>query len=85
MGDLPALPSIGTVEGVIRAARAVDIHSDVYDDVAFVPAGSGDGGGAHALRVPGHARERALRAGDRVRLTLLMGQVEKVEIVEDGG
>lgn len=90
---MATLPMIGTFEGVVVGVAPASIHGDVYYDVLLLPCGEGNApvprdeaeiraGSVHA-RVPSHVMEggRSPRAGERLRLKVLMGQVSGVEVV----
>lgn len=70
------LPLVGTIEATVTAVAAVIIHGDRYLDVAIEADGR-----RTALRVPQHACPRLPEPGDRVRLKLLLGQVDSLEFV----
>lgn len=89
-----SLPMIGSFEGTVVGVAPASIHGDVYFDVLLWPAGTGGSavptdegavraGAVHA-RVPSHllvGMTGGPRAGSRLRLKLLMGQVSGVEVV----
>ena len=67
------LPMMGEVEVVVRSARSTSIHGDLYHDLVVDPS---DGSPAEAIRVPAHLCAAAPRPGDRLRLRMLMSQVD---------
>lgn len=88
-----SLPMIGCFEGVVVGVAPASIHGDVYFDLLLWPAGSGGSavpadeaavraGSVHA-RVPSHLCEGGAspRTGQRLRLTVLMGQVSGVAVL----
>jgi len=80
-GESPAwLPLVGDVEVVVRQAAPVSIHGDAYVDLLAGP----DGEAPTGLRVPAHHFRSFPAAGDRLRLHLLMRQVDRVESVDVG-
>jgi hypothetical protein len=85
------LPMIGTFEGTVVGVAPASIHGDVYFDVLLWPAGSAvpeeesaiRAGAVHA-RVPSHlvgGMTGGPKAGVRLRLKMLLGQVNGVEVV----
>jgi len=76
-----SLPLLGEVEVVIEASRPVSIHGDAYHDLQVRT----DGGDSTVVRVPAHVLAAAPDAGTRIRLSLLMGQVQSVAAVGGGG
>ncbi|MFM9957538.1 MAG: hypothetical protein ACKVZJ_05655 [Phycisphaerales bacterium] len=79
---------IGTFEGTVVGVAPASIHGDVYYDLLLWPAGSPTpddeaairAGAVHA-RVPSHlCKGVSPRAGQRLRLTMLLGQVSGVEV-----
>lgn len=80
-GESPAwLPLVGDVEVVVRQAAPVSIHGDAYVDLLAGP----DGETPTGLRVPAHHFQSFPAVGDRLRLHLLMRQVDRVESVDVG-
>ncbi|MBM4106641.1 MAG: hypothetical protein FJ257_10235 [Phycisphaerae bacterium] len=76
LGDGPAwLPLVGVIEVVVREVRPVSIHGDQYLDLVVSP----DGREVALVRAPLAACATPPRGGDRVRLHLLMRQVDRVE------
>lgn len=74
------VPLVGHVDVVVLQASPVAIHGDPYLDLLAAP----EGGRPTAFRVPAHqfgpaGIADAPSAGDRVRLHLLMSQVDRVE------
>ncbi|MFO0829987.1 MAG: hypothetical protein U0572_17730 [Phycisphaerales bacterium] len=68
------LPIAGRVDATIAQVVPVTIHGDRYVDLVLDHAQGRD-----AARVPLHAFARHPAVGDRVRLTVLLGQVDSVE------
>ena len=88
-----SLPMIGSFEGTVVGVAPASIHGDVYFDLLLWPAGNGGSavptdeaavraGSVHA-RGPSHlcAGGASPKAGDRLRLTVLMGQVSGVVVL----
>ena len=81
------LPIAGTADVTVSTASPVSIHGDLYLDLQV----SVDGDSSPTmLRVPAHAMpagadgaRRVPAAGDRLRLHVLLGQVDAVRFVED--
>jgi len=80
------LPIAGTVDVTIATASPVSIHGDLYLDLQVTVDGGSD---ATMLRVPAHVMppgddgtRRVPAAGDRLRLQVLLGQVDSVRFVE---
>lgn len=71
------LPLVGSVEVIVRDWRPVSIHGDRYLDLLVSP----DDRPPIPLRVPATACATSPTTGARVRLTLLMRQVERVELL----
>ncbi len=61
----------------VRGLTPVVIHGDRYLDLSIERSG-----GVEAVRVPLHAFRRHPQVGDRLRLKVLLGQVDSVEDVE---
>ena len=81
-GGPPAwLPLVGDVAVVVRQAAPVSIHGDAYVDLLAGPEGEAPTG----LRVPAHHFPTLPATGDRLRLHLLMRQVDRVDILEKRG
>lgn len=77
-GDGPAwLPLVGSIKVVVREVRPVSIHGDQYLDLVVSP----DGREVALVRAPLAVCVAPPRGGDRIRLHLLMRQVERVERV----
>lgn len=88
---------IGTFEGIVVGVAPASIHGDLYFDLLLWPFGEGvaAGGagvpsdeasiraGAVHARVASHLMVggRSPRGGERLRLTVLMGQVSGVVVV----
>lgn len=70
------LPMLGSVRVVVAAVRDVDLHGDLYFDLAVTPVDAADGAPAVAARVPSSSCPRRPVAGDEVELEVLMGQVQ---------
>lgn len=75
-GESPTwIPLVGAVEVVVDRVTPVSIHGDPYVDLVVAP----DGGAPAAFRVAAQQFESSPAPGDRVRLHLLMSQVDRVE------
>lgn len=70
------LPLAGHLDVTVTATAPVVIHGDRYVDLAIEADGQ-----RTAVRVPMHALSRMPQAGDRVRLKVLLGQVDTVEFL----
>lgn len=70
------LPLVGHLDATVTAADQVIIHGDRYLDLAIEA-----GGKRSAIRVPMHAMPRLPEPGDRVRLKVLLGQVDSLEFL----
>jgi hypothetical protein len=71
------LPLVGSIDAVVTALAPVVIHGDRYVDLALAHQGGRD-----ALRVALHLLPRHPEVGDRVRVRLLLGQVDAIELLE---
>ena len=81
------VPTFGTIEGTIVGVSPASIHGDIYYDVLILPFGSPlaehlseaaiRDASCHA-RIPSHLLGGGPipSPGDRVRLTILLGQVQ---------
>lgn len=69
------LPLVGSVEVEVHDARAISIHGDGYVDLLAAPPGATP----MPLRVAHAAIGGVPKQGDRLRLHLLMSQVDRVE------
>jgi hypothetical protein len=71
-------PMVGSWTVEVRDVRPFTIHGDLYYELHVVriddPAPTPDAG-LFALRVPQHATQSPLSAGERLVVTFLMGQV----------
>ena len=78
---MSALPPIaGDVSGEVVEARTISIHGDLYHDLVLqTTTGAPE---RTQLRAPSHACPRAPEVGDRVVVSLLMGQVTGVRFEE---
>lgn len=75
------LPLVGNLDATITGLAPVVIHGDRYVDLALE-----HDGGRDAVRVPLHLFPRHPEVGDRVRVRLLLGQVDGIELlVRSGG
>lgn len=73
------LPAIaGDIVAEVLASTAVSIHGDQYYDLTLRRAETGEDAAPFGLRAPAHACEAPPTAGQRVRVSLLMGQVTRV-------
>ncbi len=70
------LPLVGTVEATVTAIAPVSIHGDRYLDCALLIDAE-----RIAVRVPLHSFGRHPNIGDRVRLKILLGQIDAVEFL----
>ncbi|MDZ4828978.1 MAG: hypothetical protein SGJ09_02110 [Phycisphaerae bacterium] len=70
------LPLVGSIEAVFAHITPVVIHGDRYLDVVIDHAEGRD-----VARVPLHAFARHPEIGGRVRLKILLGQVDSVELL----
>jgi hypothetical protein len=71
------LPLVGTVEVTLVGIVPATLHGDRYLDCTIEAAG-----GREAVRIPLHAFRRHPQPGDRLRLGVLLGQVDSVEILD---
>lgn len=71
------LPLVGSIDAVVTGLAPVVIHGDRYVDLALAHAGGRD-----AVRVALHLFPRHPEVGDRMRVRLLLGQVDAVELLE---
>lgn len=67
----------GSWSVVVRAARPFSIHGDLYYEL-HVDQPENPTAGATVLKVPSHAVAAEPKAGDRLTVTFLMGQVTEV-------
>jgi len=67
-------PMIGNWGADVQAVRPFTIHGDQYYELHVTKADDA-GGQMTAVRVPQHAIDGVPRAGERLTLTFLMGQV----------
>ena len=67
----------------VMRVQPVSIHGDLYYEVLVVRADEAGGAGRQGvvLRVPEHAATAAPEAGQRIKLTFLMGQVTGAKVV----
>jgi hypothetical protein len=76
----PSFPSIGAATIAVLAVTPVAIHGDLYFDLRALH----EQAGPLRLRIPAHAcaglPDGEPRAGQRLTLTLLMGQVTSAEL-----
>ena len=70
------LPIAGHLDVTVTATAPVIIHGDRYVDLAIEADGQ-----RTAVRVPMHALSRMPEVGNRVRLKVLLGQVDAVEFL----
>lgn len=77
---MSGLPMLGDVEVTVEASRPVSIHGDAYHDLQVRP----DGEAPTVVRIPAHVLAAAPDDGARVRLSLLMGQVQSAEVLPGG-
>lgn len=77
-GSVDWVPLIGSVEVVVRQASPLSIHGDAYVDVLAAP----EGAAASPFRIPAHQFGSLPIPGDRLRLHLLMSQVDRVERID---
>lgn len=70
------LPLVGHLEASVTAIAPVIIHGDRYLDLAIEA-----GGKRSAIRVAMHALPRMPVVGDRIRIKVLLGQVDAVEFL----
>jgi hypothetical protein len=77
-------PMVGSWSVEVKAVRPFTIHGDLYYELHAVrledPASQQ---ALLALRVPRHAVANEPKAGDRLNVTFLMGQVTSAKPVED--
>jgi len=71
-----ALPMMGAVDATVTAVTETLIHGDRYLDLAIATAS-----GRVAVRVSRSACDRPPSPGSRVRLHVLLGQVDRLETV----
>jgi hypothetical protein len=69
-----ALPMMGQVDATVTAVTETLIHGDRYLDLAI-----DTGRGRVAVRVSRSACDRPPSVGSRVRLHVLLGQVDRLE------
>jgi hypothetical protein len=76
-------PMVGSWSVEVREVRPFTIHGDLYYELhvhrADEPTPPGGAVSLFALRVPQHATQSVPRAGDRLVVTFLMGQVTGVK------
>lgn len=72
------LPLVGSVEVEVHDARGTSIHGDLYVDLLVAPPGAPP----WPLRVPQASVGVVPQRGDRLRLHLLMSQVDRVERID---
>jgi len=85
-GEPMPIPMMGRLEVEVVEVAPVSIHGDVYHDVTgrIRVAGSDDEPRAARLRLPSHVtRARVPEPGDRLEVSLLMGQIDGVRFLED--
>jgi hypothetical protein len=71
-----SLPMMGAVDATVTAVTETLIHGDRYLDLAIATAS-----GRVAVRVSRSACDRPPQPGSRVRLHVLLGQVDRLETV----
>jgi hypothetical protein len=71
-----SLPMMGAVDATVTAVTETLIHGDRYLDLAIATAS-----GRVAVRVSRSACDRPPSPGSRVRLHVLLGQVDRLETV----
>jgi hypothetical protein len=71
-----ALPMMGQVDATVTAVTETLIHGDRYLDLAIATAS-----GRVAVRVSRSACDRPPAVGSRVRLRVLLGQVDRLETI----
>jgi len=76
---MSSLPLVGSVEAIVTAVADALIHGDRYHDLALAT-----DRGRVAVRVAAHAAPRRPAAGDRVRVHLVLGQVDRLEFLAAG-
>lgn len=69
------LPLVGSVEVEVHEARGTSIHGDLYVDLLVAPPAAAP----IPLRVAQSALDAMPQRGERLRLHLLMSQVDRVE------
>lgn len=74
------LPLVGVVDVIVAEAVAIAIHGDVYIDLMAAP----EGRAPVAMRVAGHHLPAPPPVGTRLRVHLLMSQIDRVEILDPG-
>lgn len=70
------LPLAGHLDATVTGTAPVVIHGDRYVDMAIEA-----GRERAAVRVPLHVLSRMPEVGDRVRLKVLLGQVDAVDFL----
>ena len=70
------LPLVGTIDATVAHVSPVSIHGDRYLDVVV-----DHENGRDVARVPLHCFSRHPDIGTRVRLKILLGQVDAVELL----
>jgi hypothetical protein len=78
MTDAEWMPLVGSIEVEVHEVRELSIHGDPYVDLLVSPPGAAT---AAAVRTMRSLLPRVPARGDRVRLHLLMRQVDRVELV----
>lgn len=73
--NAPWMPLVGTVDVEVHDARAISIHGDGYVDLLAAPPGAEPA----PFRIMASAIGGVPQRGDRLRLHLLMSQVDRVE------
>jgi len=80
---MASLPLIGDFNGTVVGVGAASIHGDRYYDLLLVPGGAPMPTGEAAIRaaavharLPAHLCPRLPAPGDRVKLSMLLGQVQ---------
>jgi hypothetical protein len=82
------LPMIGAARARVIGVKQVSIHGDVYYDATVIleedatPAAPEPHAKPRGIRLANHLCSRPPIAGDELRLTFLMGQVNGVEFVQ---
>ena len=74
---------VGSWSVEVKAVRPFTIHGDVYYELHVVRLDDPAGQSVLAVRVPRHAVDSEPKAGDRLSVTFLMGQVTSAKPMGD--
>ncbi|MFK7959358.1 MAG: hypothetical protein AB8G96_02445 [Phycisphaerales bacterium] len=74
-------PMIGTGAGRIEAVRSVDLHGDRFLDLAVRPDGMAGDAPPRVVRISEQSCGQIPAVGDHVRIELLLGQAQSLQVV----